>query len=224
MGTYALRLTDHRFEAGARPARPLPPLNRVLYVLDGDIVVTSGGRESRAGADSAWHGSAESTVKAGPKGAAVLHYELLPAVAVPVNPGGGPGVSVTVLLEHPISLDPNEQHLMRADRVDFPPAGVAPLHRHKGGGIRCLIAGALEVKVGDRPGRLMKPGDAWFESGAEPVYAVASGERPTSFIRVSILPRSIKGQSSIMYVDPSDTDRGRPRKYTVYVDEPIEIS
>jgi len=26
-----------------------------------------------------------------------------------------------------------------------------------------------------------------------------------------------------MYVDPNDAERGRPRTYTVYVDEPIEI-
>jgi len=26
-----------------------------------------------------------------------------------------------------------------------------------------------------------------------------------------------------MYVDPKDAERGRPRAYTVFVDEPIEI-
>ena len=37
---------------------------------------------------------------------------------------------------------------------------------------------------------------------------------------MSILPRAIRGQSSIMYVDPEDAKRGRPRQYTVFVDEP----
>jgi len=55
------------------------------------------------------------------------------------------------------------------------------------------------------------------------VLAVAAAERETSFIRVSIQPASIRGQSSILYVDPVDAGRGRPRRYTVYVDEPIEL-
>ncbi len=68
----------------------------------------------------------------------------------------------------------------------------------------------------------MRPGDAWFESGREPVHAIASSEAPTSFIRVAILPREIRGQSSIVYVDPAHASI-RPRRYRVYVDEPIEL-
>jgi hypothetical protein len=61
-----------------------------------------------------------------------------------------------------------------------------------------------------------------FESGREPVYASASATEPTSFMRCSILPREIRGQSSITYVDPEDAG-SKPRKYTVFVDEPIEL-
>jgi hypothetical protein len=69
----------------------------------------------------------------------------------------------------------------------------------------------------------MRPGDAWFESGKEPVHAVASREEATSFIRVSVLPLAIRGKSSIMYVSPEDATRNKPRRYTVLVDDPIEI-
>jgi hypothetical protein len=55
------------------------------------------------------------------------------------------------------------------------------------------------------------------------VYAAASPEIPTSFVRVSVLPRAIRGERSIMYVDPGDAGRGRPRKYTIFVDEPIDL-
>jgi hypothetical protein len=55
------------------------------------------------------------------------------------------------------------------------------------------------------------------------VYAAASRDHPTSFIRCSILPRAIKGQSSIIYVNPEDAEYGKPRQYTVFVDEPIEL-
>jgi hypothetical protein len=55
------------------------------------------------------------------------------------------------------------------------------------------------------------------------VLAVSAAEAETSFIRFSIQPAAIRGQSSILYVDPADAGRGRPRRYTVYVDEPIAL-
>ena len=127
------------------------------------------------------------------------------------------------MLEQRMELPEGGAWLMRCDRVDFDPGGVALPHRHRGGGIRCLIAGSLELTVGDEAPRLVRPGGAWFESGREPVLARASATEPTSFIRVSILPAEIRGQSSIVYVDPADAARGRPRRYTVWVDAPIEV-
>jgi quercetin dioxygenase-like cupin family protein len=194
----------------------------VLYVLEGELSVTGGGTASSVGRDGAWYGSGTCQPAAGPAGAVVLRYEL-----GQTRTGSGaeriPGTASRLLLEHPIDLDPGERYLMRCDRVDFDPGGVALPHRHRGGGIRCLIAGTLELRVGDQPTRMIRAGEAWFESGREPVYAAASAEAETSFIRVSILPRGIRGQSSIMYVDPEDAKRGRPRRYTVFVDEPIEL-
>ncbi|MBI4637486.1 MAG: hypothetical protein HY727_14155 [Candidatus Rokubacteria bacterium] len=223
MNGYALGLARDRFERGARYAPPLSALNRVLYVLAGELAVTDGGRHARVATDGAGHGSGQGEAVAGPDGATVLRWELATPSRARIGRGGGAGIVTEILLEHPIDLDPAEQYLMRADRVDFAPGGVALPHRHKGGGIRCLIAGTLEVRVGDEPPRLVGPGQAWFESGREPVRAAASADHPTSFIRVAILPRAIKGMSSIVYVDPDDAARGKPRKYTVYVDEPIEI-
>ena len=86
-----------------------------------------------------------------------------------------------------------------------------------------LLRGRLEVTVGDAPMRTMKPGDAWFESGREPVLAVAAADEDTSFIRVAVLPAEILGRSSIVYVDPAEATRSRPRTYTVFVDEPISL-
>jgi hypothetical protein len=53
------------------------------------------------------------------------------------------------------------------------------------------------------------------------VLAVAAADAETSFVRVSVLPAEIRGRSSIMYVDPADAARSKPRTYTVYVDEPL---
>jgi quercetin dioxygenase-like cupin family protein len=194
--------------------RTLPPAARVLYAHTGDLVVTHDGATATVAAHSAWHGAGACTVGAAAGATATaLRWELVRPQA---------GRDGELVLERAMELPPGAW-LMRCDRVDFDPGGVAPPHRHRGGGIRCLVTGALEVTVGDDPPRSVHPGGAWFESGREPVLARASATEPTSFIRVSILPAEIRGQSSIVYVDPADAARGRPRRYTVFVDAPIAV-
>lgn len=210
--TWALRLSEESLAGGAAPL-PLPPGPRVLYVLRGGVGVRGGGAEVRLLAGEAWHGAAACHVVPGPDGATVLCWEVVRA--------GGPGGRG--ILEHALALDAGREWLMRCDRVDFDPGGVALPHGHRGGGIRYLVAGALDVAVGDAPPRRMTPGSAWFESGREPVLAKASPDVETSFVRCAVLPRGIRGRSSIVYVDPDDAQRSRPRKYTVWVDEPIEL-
>jgi quercetin dioxygenase-like cupin family protein len=205
-----LRLFRDQLASGR--ARTLPAAPRVLYVASGRIEVAHAGVTTAIAPDSAWHGTGPCTV--GGEGS-VLRWELVAATV----PREG-----ELVLEQAMDLAPAASWLMRCDRVDFDPGGIALPHRHRGGGIRCLVAGALEVTVGEAPPRLVRPGGAWFESGREPVLARASATEPTSFIRVSILPADIRGQSSIMYVDPADAARGRPRRYTVWVDAPIAVA
>lgn len=215
---HRLQLHEDRFEPGGQLGLDLA--NRVLYVHGGTIAITDAAGRTEVTADQAWHGPSACLVAAGPEGATVLRYELRGA---PAGRQEATGVASRPLLEHPIALRPGEDYLMRCDRVDFAPGGEALPHGHKGGGIRCLIAGQLEVRAGGRPGRIMKPGDAWFEDGVEPVHAMASPTEPTSFIRVSILPRAIRGQSSIVYVNPAHAAI-KPRRYRVFVDEPIALT
>jgi quercetin dioxygenase-like cupin family protein len=215
---HTLRLLEDHLAPGARST--LPAQNRVLYVRDGEIgaAAAGDGHTVTVDAGAAWHGTTECVVTSGAASATVLRFELLGEGL----PAGRSPREARTLLAHPIALDPAQAYLMRCDRVEFAPGGEALPHGHRGGGIRCLLAGELEVRVGGQPGRLMKPGDAWFESGREPVHAIASTREPTAFVRVSILPRAIRGQSSIVYVDPAHAAI-KPRKYTVYVDEPIEL-
>jgi hypothetical protein len=205
--TYILRLTRDVLGPAERSA--FPATNRVLYLLDGALTVDG----KSVPVNSAWHRPGACSAVAGPAGATVLRYELVSKV------GPAPGKP---LIAHDIALDPQRMYLMRCDRIDFDLGAEALPHRHKGGGIRCLVQGTMELRVEGEPDRVIKPGEAWFESGREPVYARASATEPTSFIRCSILPREIRGQSSIMYVDPKDAG-SKPRKYTVLVDEPIEL-
>jgi quercetin dioxygenase-like cupin family protein len=216
MSDYVLRLTRDRLAPGERAALPAGP--RVLYVLEGSITAEAAGKSAAVEAGTAWHASVPCTAAAGDRGATLLRYELVRAG----TPEARAGADSTPLLQHPIQLDPAAKYLMRCDRVEFDLGGEALPHRHKGGGIRCLVTGTLELRIEGQPDRVIQPGQAWFESGREPVYAKASSTVPTHFIRCSILPREIRGQSSIMYVDPKDA-ASRPRRYTVFVDEPIEL-
>jgi hypothetical protein len=213
MGAATLRLFRDPLAPGR--SRALPPANRVLYAQSGDVAVVHAGATSALAADSAWHGAGACVLRPGEAEATVLRWELVAA---------GAALDGELVLEQAMDLAPAAAWLMRCDRVDFDPGGVALPHRHRGGGIRCLVAGALEVTVGAAAPRLVRPGDAWFESGREPVLARASASEPTSFIRVAILPAEIRGQTSILYVDPGDAARGRPRRYTVWVDAPIAVA
>jgi quercetin dioxygenase-like cupin family protein len=204
---YSLRLIEDRLPAGA--AAPPPRAPRVLYVVSGALLGDAATDPVPA------VGPAQLAAHAGPAGAVLYRVEL---VRQPPPAAGG-----RVLLEHPIDLADGAGWLMRCDRVDFDPGGIAPPHRHRGGGIRCLLRGRLEVTVAEGAPHTVAPGEAWFESGREPVLAVSAAEAETSFIRFSIQPAAIRGQSSILYVDPADATRGRPRRYTVYVDEPIAL-
>src|SRR5262245_65396456 len=96
---------------------------------------------------------------AGPQGARLLRFEL---VREPAHAPEG-----HVLLEHAMDLDPAASWLLRCDRVDFERGAVAPRHGHRGGGIRCLLRGRLEVTAGDAHMHTLKPRDARFETRPE---------------------------------------------------------
>ena len=122
-------------------------------------------------------------------------------------------------LAAPLETLPEGDLLWRGDSVAFPPGGCAYLHRHQGPGIRCLIEGALRVDTAGQS-HTYEIGDAWFESGPEPVFAQA-GDRPTRFIRVMILPRALIGKSSIQYVNEEDKAKPKTQQYRVFVDAPL---
>ncbi|MGH8647877.1 MAG: hypothetical protein ACREUP_01020, partial [Burkholderiales bacterium] len=170
---------------------------------------------------SAWHGGDPVTLIAGAAGATLLRWEL--------NAGGdapgaiaGEGVTSTPTLAHDVELGDAGGYLMRCDRVDFPPGGIAYTHVHRGPGIRCLLAGAIRVEVNGKAHEI-EPGGAWFEAGPDPVLALASKAGPTAFARVMILPRELQGRSSIRYVKPEDANKPRLQTYRIFIDEIIEL-
>jgi quercetin dioxygenase-like cupin family protein len=115
---------------------------------------------------------------------------------------------------------PGAGWLVRCDRVDFPPAGVAYLHTHPGPGIRVLLKGRIRI---DSAGESHEYGplESWFESGPEPVYAAASPDEETAFVRVMLVPADLEGQRTIRYVDPADDEKPKLQRARIYFEQPL---
>jgi len=126
------------------------------------------------------------------------------------------------LLSARVQLDANADWIVRCDRVDFPPGGIAYRHVHPGPGIRYLLAGGIGIETEGHT-TAYGPGGAWFESGPEPVLARASAHLETSFVRVMLLPAEWSGKRTIRYVDPADADLPRLQRATVHFDHPIAL-
>ena len=184
----------------------------MLYVRSGSITARSVGIVATLAPNSAWHGKGSCEIIAGTAGAEVYRWELKSETGAK---------SAKSALRSGLALDPKGAYLMRCDRVDFPPGGIAFTHTHRGPGIRCLLSGEIRVKVkGDE--HLVRPGEAWFEAGPDPVLALASEREPTAFARVMVLPAELRGKSSIKYVLPEDADKPKRQTYQMFVDDPID--
>ena len=197
-----------------RAALSLPGAPRVIYVRDGQAQIGAQGQTCALAENSAWHGSATCEVTGGPGGAKLLRWELGRAA------GGDAGPNL--FHEAEIALDTRQRYLLRCDRVDFPPGGVAYTHTHQGPGVRFLLRGSLEVRVHGRTQHI-QPGESWFEAGPDPVLALASAEAPTSFVRCLVLPADLRGRPSIRYLLDEDRDKPKTQQYQVFIDDPIEI-
>ena len=218
MPRFTLRLCTDRL--APRADCRLPGGNRILYVREGDAIVRADGQAAGLAPNSAWHGRTAVTVSAGSAGATLLRWDLGAGDSAPAA-SSGPGVTSMPTLAHVVDLADPGGFLMRCDRVDFPPGGIAWTHVHRGPGIRCLLAGAIRVEVSGKSHDI-EPGGAWFEAGPDPVFALASQSTPTAFVRVMVLPRELRGRSSIRYAKPEDADKPKLQTYRIFVDEFIE--
>ena len=211
MPTYALQLHTDALAVGETTT--LAAANRVLYVAEGSIIVRAAGVCVSLDRNSAWCSAAAPAITAGKSGARLLRWELVAANASPLKACANSSLTLST----PITL-PAADVLMRCDRVGFPPRGEALTHVHQGPGIRCLLEGAIRIDS-EGASHSYAPGEAWFESGPEPVYAAASLDAPSAFARVMILPRTCHGKSSIRYVRPEDADKPKTQTYQIFADE-----
>jgi quercetin dioxygenase-like cupin family protein len=124
------------------------------------------------------------------------------------------------LLSCEVELDPSTDWLLRCDRVDFEPGGIAYRHTHPGPGIRYLLFGEITIdSEGER--RTYGPGEAWFERGPDPVLAVTAADEPSAFVRVMALPVEWAGSRTIRYVDPADADKPKTQRATIFSEQPV---
>ena len=124
------------------------------------------------------------------------------------------------LLSAEVDLDDATEWLMRCDRVDFEPGGIAYRHVHPGPGIRYLLFGAITIdSLGAE--HTLGPGEAWFERGPDPVLATTSADEPSAFVRVMLLPVQFAGQRTIRYVEPADADKPKTQRATIFLEQPV---
>jgi len=220
--SYELSL--YKDEAGPHAVMRLAASNavRAIYVIHGSPRVRSRtfNNVSFQG-NSAFQAADDMQLSAGPREFWDLRWELTVAGA-PDTMATGDVVASRKLLTAPMQLDISKDYLLRCDRVDFPPGGEALTHTHRGGGIRCLLMGGIDIHTNASVHRYL-PLEPWFEAGPDPVYAKASPMVASGFVRVMILPRELLGKSSITYVKAEDIDKPKNQKYQIFIDTPITL-
>jgi hypothetical protein len=208
-----LSLFEDSLSGGA--SLSLPPLPRMIFVVHG-----AGSIDGKTFVDGeAWSGEGAVSLTPGKDGTTVWRYELS-ASGAKSGIASGAGVRSREKLSAELKTMPQGELLLRGDSVAFPPGGCAFLHKHWGPGLRCLIDGGIRV---DTLGHSTSygPGSAWYETGSDPVFAQAAMDRPSRFIRVMILPRSLVGKSSFQFVNEEDKAKPRVQQYKILADIPI---
>jgi hypothetical protein len=131
---------------------------------------------------------------------------------------GGDGAGAALSLD--LDLGGAADWIVRCDRIDFPPGGIAYRHVHPGGGIRRLLFGSLHVDAPDHA-TTVEAGGAWAEGPDYPVLATASATEDTAFVRVLVLPAEWAGRRTIRYLDPADDAKPKLQRPTVFFDRPL---
>jgi quercetin dioxygenase-like cupin family protein len=217
MGAYVLRLLEDRLEP-ATTGLALGPAERIFYCASGELSIN----EATIVSNEAHFSAEPCRIGAGAAGAHVLRFELIAAATGEEGLLHGDGATSRLKLAHEVELEGSEGHLMRCDRVDFPPGAIAQRHTHVGPGIRCLLKGHLRVETGGRSHELA-PFDAWYEAGPETVLATAAEDLESAFVRGMVLPRELMGKPSVRYLNPDEQDKPKPLGRTNFLDQFITL-
>lgn len=216
--TYALRLVKDSFSPHA-VSKSLPGAFRILYCNAGDLAVDGG---TRLQPDEARYMRTGYAIRAGTEGGELWRWEVGTSSEDP-ELDLGEGIQSELVTSNDVpGIEKLEDWLIRCDSVLFPTGGNAVPHSHIGPGIRCIRSGKLTLST-DTKSHDYLPGDAWFEPGGEAVWAKACSEERTRFIRVLLLPKDLKGKSSIRYLNDADRQKPKSQRYKSYVDELLSL-
>jgi hypothetical protein len=216
---YRLRIYHDHLTEGAEAV--LTSERRIVYCVSGNAVLSSRSRKAAITNDEGHFSDDEVTVRGEGEGARLWRWEL---VALDTPPGEikQTGIKSINAGDYEIPLDTSIKRIMRLDRVSFPLGGEALTHIHAAPGVRCMLAGNLLLdSVGHR--YRAWPGDSWVEHGPDHVYAKASENELSSFVRVMIVPEEYRGRSTITYVRADDQDKPKSQTYKRYLEEPITL-
>src|SRR5579885_2636634 len=114
-----LRLYVDRVPPGRQADARQAAAVRAMYVVDGAIRLRAGGCAASLTSNSAWVGTSEVEIGGGHAAATVLRWELVGRGSPP--PIAACWIESRLSLGAVVSLVPAVDHLLRCDRVDFPP-------------------------------------------------------------------------------------------------------
>ncbi|MDN2567186.1 hypothetical protein N1F89_13235 [Aquibium sp. A9E412] len=193
-----LRLAVYDLAPGETALPDRPGTAWFVYVRAGRATVTREGAPVTLQPDAGAFVAGRVSVAAG---ADVWLYEKTDAAA--------PYLDAEIVAAHPFVPPFDGPHLVRADRIESEHGAQTPRHGHRGPGLRRLVFGTLRADVGDTVRRIAA-GDAWFETGEEPVVGTNCGGSNAAFVRVLVLPADLAGGRS-SFVAADATEAARPR-------------
>jgi hypothetical protein len=197
--TQRWRMSVYDRPVGTEPLALSAGPHRFIYVREGRVVLASGEGESTCGEDDGLFATDAARLTGEGR---VWIYEVDPS-------GVPPAFDPSIILSHSFALDFGGPWLMRADRIESPSGAATPRHGHRGPGIRRLIYGRLLAEVGETWERI-EAGQAWFETGSDPVVGTNIHTGNSAFVRVMVLPIELQGgKSSFMPASPEEAAKPR---------------
>lgn len=189
----------------------LPPAARALYLRRGSAEAVVGGRRLTLDEDACVLAVGGLTLSGSGE---VWSFEL-------AADWDDAADRARLVLARLLAHDPAQPIVLRADRVDFSADAVTPRHGHAGPGIRRLLQGRLAAELGEERRRI-DVGQAWFESGHEPV--VGRNLAPASaFVRAMALEPALLGQPTFRAWTESDRALPRSTGRRLFFDELVTV-
>jgi len=167
--SYLLKLFRDELASNSEVTPGLESQHTITYVWKGSVTVNGELIE----ADSAVYSEDFAAIKAGPEGAILWRWELVPECD-PLHLLQGKGVNSILRIARKVrmfELVPTSKWLFRLDCI-IDNQGSTGLHSHPGSGIRCMLNGQLRVRSdkGESSDNC-EPGDAWYEEGSYPLVS-----------------------------------------------------